>query len=108
LIVGIRLLEEGNRKRKGIFAMISPLSTTLLLAAVVSPSQAAIAAWWNGIGPQIILQNTTTGAIRHSPCNSFTNAYYSHVDGSELPLSYKPKNGTALAGVGYWNELTTM
>ncbi|KAK0633101.1 hypothetical protein B0T14DRAFT_505848 [Immersiella caudata] len=80
----------------------------LLLAAAVSPSQAAIAAWWNGIGPQIILQNTTTGAIRHSPCNSFGTAYYSHSDGSELPLTYKPKNGTALAGVGYWNEITTI
>ncbi|KAK4453349.1 hypothetical protein QBC34DRAFT_203237 [Podospora aff. communis PSN243] len=85
------------------------LSTALLLlAAAVSPSQAAIAAWWNGIGPQIILQNSTTGAIRHSPCNSFGTAYYSHTDGSELPLTYKPKNGTALAGVGYWNEITTI
>src|SRR4051794_3888444 len=54
------------------------------------------------------IHNTTTGAVRHSPCNSFGTAYYSHTDSSEVPLTYKPKNGTALAGVGYWNEKTTI
>lgn len=80
----------------------------LLLAAAVAPSQAAIAAWWTGIGPQIVLQNKTTGAIRHSACNAFGTAYYSYTDGSELPLSYKPKKDTPLAGTGYWDTRTTM
>ncbi|KAK0655789.1 hypothetical protein B0T16DRAFT_302194, partial [Cercophora newfieldiana] len=88
---------------------MSPLSTAfLLLAAAISPSQAAIASWLTGIGPQIILQNLTTGAIRHSPCNSFNTAYYSHTEAYELPLTYKPKYETALAGVGYWTEITTI
>ncbi|KAK3363357.1 hypothetical protein B0T25DRAFT_627541 [Lasiosphaeria hispida] len=89
--------------------MASKISAALLLlAAAVSPCQAAIAAWWNGIGPQIILQNTTTDAIRHSTCNAFNTPFYSPTDGSELSLYYKPKTGTPLAGTGYWNELTTI
>jgi len=80
----------------------------LLLAAAVAPSQAAIAAWWNGIAPQIILQNKTTGAIRHSACNVYGTPAYSYTDGFELPLDFKPKNGTPLAGCGYWNQVTTM
>ena len=88
--------------------MVSTLSTALLvLAAAVAPSHAAIAAWWTGIGPQVILQNATTGAIRHSPCNAFGVPTYSHTDSRVLALSHEPKNGTALAGTGWWNEKTT-
>ena len=88
--------------------MVSALSSAfLVLAVAVVPSHAAIAAWWTGIGPQIILQNATTGAIRHSPCNAFGVPTYSHTDSSELPLSHSPKKGTPLAGTGWWNEKTT-
>lgn len=88
--------------------MVSTLPTAfLVLAAAVAPSHAAIAAWWTGIGPQIILQNATTGAIRHSPCNAFGVPTYSHTSAHELPLAQTPKNGTALAGAGWWDEKTT-
>ncbi|KAK1833200.1 hypothetical protein QBC39DRAFT_347133 [Podospora conica] len=88
--------------------MVSSISTAfLVLAAAVAPSHAAMAAWWTGIGPQIILQNTTTGAIRHSPCNAFGVPTYSHTDSRVLPLSQDAKMGTALAGAGWWNEKTT-
>lgn len=89
-------------------AALSISTALLLLTAAAAPARAAMAAWWTGIGPQIILQNTTTGAIRHSSCNVFETPYYSHTDDSELPLHYKPKSNTPLAGAGYWNEQTTI
>jgi len=95
----------------GLTAMTSPLSTALLLlAAVVAPSRAAsMAAWMTGYGPQIIIQNATTGAVRHSPCNAYGTPTYSYTDsGYELPLIIKPKNGTALAGTGWWDNVKTM
>ncbi|KAK0737531.1 hypothetical protein B0T21DRAFT_166997 [Apiosordaria backusii] len=83
--------------------MTSLLSSLLLLRAAVSPAHARVAAWWNGVGPQIILQNETTGLIRYSRCNLFDNPKYSYTDGSVLSLTYKPKNDTPLAGSGYWS-----
>ncbi|KAK1750231.1 hypothetical protein QBC47DRAFT_122466 [Echria macrotheca] len=80
----------------------------LLLAAAVVPSQAAMSAWWTGIGPQVVFHNKTTGAIRYTACNSFGDAYYSYTGPNELKLNYKPKNDTPLAGVGYWNEKNTV
>ncbi|KAK0671375.1 hypothetical protein QBC41DRAFT_56141 [Cercophora samala] len=87
--------------------MASLLSTLLLLGAAISPAEARVAAWWNGVGPQVIVQNETTGLIRYSRCNLFDNPKYSYTDGSVLSLTYKPKNDTPLAGSGYWsNEFT--
>ncbi|KAK4155316.1 hypothetical protein C8A00DRAFT_13620 [Chaetomidium leptoderma] len=88
--------------------MASLLSKLLLLGAAVSPAQASIAAWWTDIGPQIILQNETTNQIRYSACNSRDQARYSYTDGSVLPLSQRPKIGTPLAGVGWWNQKITV
>jgi hypothetical protein len=84
------------------------LSTLLLLGAAASPARAAIAAWWNGIGPQIILHNETTGQIRYSACNSYDQPRYSYTDGSVLSLTFKPKVGTPLAGTGWFNEKYTV
>ncbi|KAK4659919.1 R8 protein [Podospora pseudocomata] len=87
--------------------MASLLSSLLLLGAAISPAQARVAAWWNGVGPQVIVQNETTGLIRYSRCNLFDNPKYSYTDGSVFSLTYKPKNDTPLAGSGYWsNEFT--
>lgn len=72
------------------------------------PAEAAISAWWTGIGPQLILQNETTGLIRYSACNSYDDPKYSYTDGSVLSLTHKPKMGTPLSGTGYWTDRTTM
>ncbi|KAK4162004.1 hypothetical protein QBC43DRAFT_242418 [Cladorrhinum sp. PSN259] len=88
--------------------MSSLLSTLLLLGAAASPARAAIAAWWDGIGPQIILQNETTGQIRYSKCGQHDTPFYSPTDGSVLSLDYTPKNGTPLAGTGYWTNVITI
>ncbi|KAK3298546.1 uncharacterized protein B0H64DRAFT_77961 [Chaetomium fimeti] len=83
------------------------LSTLLLLGAAASPARASIAAWWTEIGPQIILQNSTTNQIRYSACNSRDQAKYSYTDGSVFSLKYKPKVGTPVTGVGWWNNKDT-
>ncbi|KAL2262939.1 hypothetical protein VTK26DRAFT_8865 [Humicola hyalothermophila] len=88
--------------------MASLLSALLLLGVAASPAKATIAAWWNGIGPQILIQNATTGQIRYSACNRRDVPRYSYTDGSVLSLTYKPKIGTPLAGVGWWNEIFTI
>ncbi|KAK5663174.1 hypothetical protein OQA88_6591 [Cercophora sp. LCS_1] len=90
--------------------MAPRLSAALfLVAAAVSPCQAAIAAWWNGIAPQILIQNADSSDIRHSACNQFGTPAYSPSDKKYvLPLNIKAKQGTPLAGVGYWNEMTTI
>lgn len=66
-----------------------------------------MAAWWNGIGPQIILQDMTTGQIRHSACNSDEQPRYSHSGDYVLPLTRKPKLGTPLAGTGWLMDVMT-
>ena len=87
--------------------MASLLSKLLLVAAAASPAHAAIAAWWNGIAPQIILQNDTTNQIRYSACNSKGSPKYSSSDGRFFSLSFKPKAGTPLAGVGWGDTSST-
>ncbi|KXX74529.1 Protein crumbs 3 [Madurella mycetomatis] len=87
--------------------MASLLSALLLLGAGTLPARAAISAWWTEIGPQVILQNETTGLIRYSACNSYNDPKYSYTDGSVLSLTHKPKVGTPLAGTGYWADRTT-
>jgi hypothetical protein len=88
--------------------MASLFAKLLLVAATASPARAAMAAWWNEIGPQIILLNETTNQIRYSPCNSFGEARYSHDDDRVLELEYTPKIGTPLAGVGWYNRVLTV
>jgi hypothetical protein len=83
------------------------LSGLLLLGAVVSPACAAITAWLTEIGPQVILQNKTTSQIRYSACNSNDQPQYSYSDRRFFSLSHSPKNGTPLAGAGWWNQLNT-
>ncbi|KAJ4298723.1 hypothetical protein N0V88_003755 [Collariella sp. IMI 366227] len=83
-------------------------SILLLLGAVAAPAQASLTAWHNGIAPQILLLNETTGQIRYSACNSRDSAKYSYTDGSVLSVTQKPKDGTPLAGVGWFNDRITI
>ncbi|KAK4192477.1 hypothetical protein QBC35DRAFT_224683 [Podospora australis] len=88
--------------------MASFLSSLLLLGAAVSPVQAGITAWWNGIAPQVVLQNSTTGQLRYTKCNSRDTPRYSYTDGSVFSLQNKPKNNTAIAGAGWWDSEKTV
>jgi len=67
-----------------------------------------MAAWMTGIGPQVILMNSTTGQIRHTKCNSWSDLYYSPTDSSVLSLEHRPKNNTPIAGEGWFNEQITI
>ena len=88
--------------------MASLFAKLLLVAAAASPARAAMAAWWNEIGPQIVLRNETTNQIRYSPCNSFGEASYSPADDRVLELEHNPKTGTPIAGVGWYNRVLTV
>jgi hypothetical protein len=88
--------------------MASLLWRLFLLAVNISPSRATIAAWWNELGPQVILQDEATGDIRYSACNAYEQAWYSTNGENSLKLSHKPKNGTPLAGVGWYTQAYTV
>ena len=61
------------------------------------------------LGPQLMLQNTTTGQIRYSYCNSSGSPVYSYDDATTyFELTYPPKNGTSLSGVGWWTPNNTV
>lgn len=62
-----------------------------------------MSAWWTDIGPQLLVLNETTNQIRYSACNSRDQPLYSNSDGHVLSLSYKPRPGTPVTGVGWWN-----
>lgn len=85
--------------------MPTPLATLLLLA-VAGTTEATMAAWWTELGPQVILQNDTTGLIQYSACNSQGQPQYSGTDESTFSLQYKPKKGTPLGGAGYLDQDT--
>jgi hypothetical protein len=80
--------------------------------AIVQPSGASpsIAAWWTDKAPQVMVQNETTGAIQYSYCNSNGTPIYPVDPPNVLPVgsAFKPRNGTALSGVGWWDGNTTI
>ena len=75
----------------------------VLLATVFQTSQAAMAAWMTDKGPQVVLQNMTTGDFTFSDCNAGSSAIYSGDPSNSVQLQYEPKKGTALAGVGWYS-----
>lgn len=80
--------------------------------AIAQPSDASpsIAAWWTPNAPQVMVQNETTGAIQYSYCNSNGTPIYPVDPPNVLPVgaAFKPRNGTALTGVGWWDGNTTV
>ncbi|KAK3330571.1 hypothetical protein B0H66DRAFT_527919 [Apodospora peruviana] len=83
------------------------LSTLLLLATAVTASKATIAAWWTGIGPQVMFQNETTGAFHYTACSSKNGPQYDPASNNTLDLDYKPRMSTPLAGAGYLTKQNT-
>ena len=85
-----------------------PLQIALLLAGAQTCLANAIAAWQTTIGPQVMLQDPVTADIRYSYCNSYGTPVYSYTDDTNFPLTYPAKNGTNLAGVGWWDNTKTV
>ncbi|KAL1871982.1 hypothetical protein VTK73DRAFT_1812 [Phialemonium thermophilum] len=81
----------------------------LLLSAQKVQAGSSLAAWWTTIGPQLLVQNLTTGLIQYSYCNSNNTPIYPYEgdDVLSLPVVIKAKNGTSLAGTGWWDGKTT-
>jgi hypothetical protein len=88
------------------------LQALAVLSTVIQPSDASpqIAAWWTARGPQLLIQNLTTLSIQYSACNSNGTPIYPYEEPNVLPTlsAYRPKNNTALTGVGWWTGKTTM
>ncbi|KAH8661936.1 hypothetical protein BX600DRAFT_306325 [Xylariales sp. PMI_506] len=65
-----------------------------------------IAAWWaTDAGPALMMQDDKTGNIRYSLCNSNNTPIFPQDTTITIPLeSYLPKNGTNLAGTGYFDN----
>ncbi|KAB5546882.1 hypothetical protein GE09DRAFT_1129000 [Coniochaeta sp. 2T2.1] len=83
--------------------------TFVLVAAQTTTASPQIAAWWTEKGPQILVQNLTTLNIQYSSCNSNGTPIYP-VDQPNILATgskFKPKNNTALTGVGWWDTRTT-
>lgn len=84
----------------------SPLATLLLVTSGARLSQ-GMAAWFTDFGPQVILQNDTTGQIHYTTCNTEGQPTYSHENVLEL-AAYPPKKNTALTGSGYYDDVQTV
>jgi len=57
---------------------------------------------------KVILQDEAMRDIRYSACNAYEQAWYSIAGEDSLKLSHKPKNGTPLAGVGWYTHAYTV
>ncbi|KAF2664142.1 hypothetical protein BT63DRAFT_102199 [Microthyrium microscopicum] len=63
-------------------------------------SSQALTAWYTSIGPQIIWQNASSGDILYST-NIGSGTAGGFTQWAKLPLTFPPKNGTALASTGF-------
>ncbi|KAI1635981.1 hypothetical protein F4809DRAFT_641965 [Biscogniauxia mediterranea] len=87
-----------------IYTLLCYYSIWLL---VTPASCGSIAAWWNGRGPNIILQDDDTGGIRYSMCNGNYTPILPDDSTLTAPLTtHPPKRNTSLAATG-WTDGTT-
>lgn len=83
------------------------LFSTWLFPTLVSCG--SLAAWWTDISPAILYQDDQTAGIRYSLCNSNNTPVLPADKTITLPLlKYPPKNGTSLAGTGWWDGKKTV
>lgn len=85
----------------------SPLLVLSLLLAAARSCSAAMAAWWTDLGAQVVMQNETTGGLMYSLCNSNSTPVFPDDPPQYFSLAFQPRNGTALAGTGWWDTTTT-
>ncbi|KAK9420876.1 hypothetical protein SUNI508_00967 [Seiridium unicorne] len=84
---------------------IIPAALCLLAGQV---SAGSMAAWWTDLGPSLLLQDDDSADIRYSLCTSEDTPILPEDKTITAPLyKYKPKNGTALAGTGWYDTKIT-
>ncbi|KAH8646083.1 hypothetical protein BX600DRAFT_477124 [Xylariales sp. PMI_506] len=82
------------------------LSTLFFISLAKFSNGQAIAAWHNSVGTQILIQNSTTGDVYYSNCNSSGTPVFPTDPLHVLSFTRRPKLGSAFAGTGYASDNT--
>ncbi|KAK4201496.1 hypothetical protein QBC40DRAFT_60958 [Triangularia verruculosa] len=78
----------------------------VVLVSLSTPSLCgSMAAWWTDLGPSFVLQNASTGLLTYSFCHSNSTPIYPQDPPIALRTTYAPKNGTALAATGWYDQI---
>lgn len=73
-----------------------------LVSLIGNAAAQAIAAWHNGYGAQVIMQNETTGDVYYSDCNSIGDKpSFPTAPLNVFEFQRKPKIGSPFAVTGY-------
>ncbi|KAH6648764.1 hypothetical protein BKA67DRAFT_371977 [Truncatella angustata] len=89
-------------------AFIRSIIPTALCMLATQVSAASMAAWWTDLGPSLLVQDDESGGIRYSLCTSQDTPILPEDKTITAPLyKFKPKNGTAIAGTGWWDTKIT-
>ncbi|RBR20143.1 uncharacterized protein FIESC28_05422 [Fusarium coffeatum] len=81
------------------------LSCLLFLVAWIQPCySSALYAYATDRTTQVGIQDPATGKIYYSNCNSEDTPIFPLDKPNVLETDHKPRNGTALAGVGWWDN----
>ncbi|ETS84307.1 hypothetical protein PFICI_02332 [Pestalotiopsis fici W106-1] len=68
----------------------------------------SLAAWYTDLGPSLLLQDDETSHVRYSLCTSENTPILPEDKTIIAPLyKYQPRNGTALAGTGWYDSKIT-
>lgn len=67
----------------------------------------SMAAWWPNVGVQVIVQDPESLDLHYSYCNQGYDVVFPVDEPLKLPITTKPRNGTAITGAGWWDETTT-
>lgn len=67
----------------------------------------SMSGWWTDIGPSFVLQNSSTGLLTYSSCNSNNTPLYPVNPPNEFSTVYAPRNGTSLTATGWFDKTTT-
>jgi len=68
---------------------------------------ASMVAWWPNVGVQILIQDPESLDLHYSYCNQGYSVAFPIEEPLKLPVTSKPRAGTALAGAGWWDGTTT-
>lgn len=79
----------------------------LVCFLLLSSAMASMAAWSTDMGDQLVLQSPTSHLLYHSSCNTSTDLVFPVNDPFILETEFPPKEHGSLAGVGWFDAVTT-
>ncbi|EEY22290.1 predicted protein [Verticillium alfalfae VaMs.102] len=85
---------------------------TFMVAGIVcllllNSAMASLAAWSTDMGDQLVLQAPTSHLFYHSSCNTSNDLVFPVNDPFILETEFPPKEHSSLAGVGWFDAVTT-